>query len=215
MARRIGLTMRVEQAAGFSEVRDCLAQDWYSFMTYALPEVSWVPIPNVGPGVIDYIRSWELDGFILTGGNDLGEVSQRDETEQVLLEHAISSQLPVFGVCRGLQVVQHYHGGAVETCRREDHVATLHPVTFTEHARRFEQAGSVRQVNSFHTQGVSVSGLASPLLPFAVTEDGWVEGVIHPANNLLAGVQWHPERTQPVSEMDKVILRTCLGLESR
>jgi len=213
MVKRLGVTMRVGEAIGYKESRDCLARDWYSFLTYALVEVPWIPVPNLGGDVIDYVRRWKLDGFILSGGNDLGESLERDETEKILLDYAIAKEYAVFGVCRGLEMIQHYHGGQLARCRREEHVATFHSVSFTEHANRFRQAGNTRHVNSFHTQAVAATALASPLLPFAVTDDGWVEGILHPHEPIVA-VQWHPERIQRFSEIDRTIIRTALGLEN-
>ena len=75
MVKRLGLTMRVTDAVGYNEPRDSLAQDWAAFMAVVLPEAIWLPIPNLGTEVGRFVNEWELDGFILTGGNDVGENS--------------------------------------------------------------------------------------------------------------------------------------------
>ena len=70
---KIGLTMRVVWAPGYDEARDALAQNWMSFLKHAMPDVAWLPVPNFGSDVAVYAKQWGLQGFILTGGNDIGE----------------------------------------------------------------------------------------------------------------------------------------------
>ena len=111
--KRIGITMRVEKVRSHDESRDALAHDWQEFMDYAYPEAIWVPVPNIGEKVVDLIGKLGIDGVILSGGNDLGSSPVRDVTENALLSHSISNKMPIFGVCRGLQMIQifplHYH----------------------------------------------------------------------------------------------------------
>src|SRR5262245_1136597 len=128
--KRIGLTMRVASAEGYAEARDALAQDWAAFMALALPDVAWLPVPNLGRRVLEFAQAWNLDGFIFTGGNDLGSAPSRDQTEAVLLNFALQTQRPVFGVCRGLQFIQQFFGGVIWPCGRERHVDVKHPVSF-------------------------------------------------------------------------------------
>jgi gamma-glutamyl-gamma-aminobutyrate hydrolase PuuD len=114
--KRIGLTMRVVTAEGYTEERDALAWDWHRFLASAFPDACWLSIPNLGNRVDDYIREWRIDGLILTGGNDLGSAPLRDMTERALLGYALENSIPTFGVCRGLQVIQHHFGGAIRPC---------------------------------------------------------------------------------------------------
>ena len=95
---RIGITMRMVDAEGYNEPRDALAQDWGAFMGQVLPEALWMPVPNMGKDIIRYFSDWNLDGLILSGGNDLGSEVLRDLTEEALLQHALSRSLPVLGV---------------------------------------------------------------------------------------------------------------------
>lgn len=205
--RRMGVTMRVAHGRDCREPRDCLAQDWADFLADSLPGIAWLPLPNLGGRVLEYARAWGLEGFILTGGNDLGERAERDATEQAVLEFAFREGMPVFGVCRGLQMVQHFFGGAVTACAREAHVGVAHDVTLGDPiAEPGAGSGGSRRVNSFHNFGVRIDALASPLRPFAVTADGLAEGIIHRDSPLVA-VQWHPERMRPYAEPDRKLLR--------
>ena len=209
---RIGLTMRVTHPEGYVEPRDSLAQDWHGFMDYAFPGIQWIAIPNLGETVLGYVESWGVDAFILTGGSDVGVELRRDCTELALIDHAISNELPVFGVCRGMQMLQHYHGGPIQDCGRAEHVATTHSVSFTERADAYGPRNGMADVNSYHGQGVPGSELADDLAPFALTEDGLVEGAVHKDHRSVAGVQWHPERQHPYSEFDRNVARETLGL---
>jgi gamma-glutamyl-gamma-aminobutyrate hydrolase PuuD len=204
--KRIGLTMRVVTAEGYTEERDALAWDWHRFLASAFPDACWLSIPNLGNRVDDYIREWRIDGLILTGGNDLGSAPLRDMTERALLGYALENSIPTFGVCRGLQVIQHHFGGAIRPCPGEAHVSTRHSV-------RFLQSGSgptERVVNSFHAHGVRADEVADSLQALAVSEDGWVECVAHRARPIV-GVQWHPERNAVPDQDDVLLMRRTLG----
>ncbi len=200
--------MRVESAVGYSEDRDALAQDWTRFLSKALPDCRWMLIPNLGPPVVDFVRSWGLEGLIFTGGNDVGTCPIRDTTESSLMGFALENWIPSFGVCRGLHMVQHYLGGNVQGCPKEGHVATRHGI------RCEAMAGGVsrRVVNSFHSQGVRLDDLAPGLAATALSEDGWVEAIRHPSAPLTA-IQWHPERNETPDPEDIALIREALGLE--
>lgn len=211
MVSRIGLTMRVTNVSRYKEGRDALAQDWYAYMHFAFRDIKWLMIPNLGCEVVEYIRSWNLDGFILTGGNNIGEAPQRDDTESILLSYAIENRYPVFGVCRGMQMIQHYFKGILSSCVREKHVATTHPVSFVRSIDGIAKNGDVQIVNSYHTQAIAIENLATELEPFAVTDDGWVEG-LNCHEHLISAVQWHPERSRPFSGLDKQMIRSIFQL---
>lgn len=193
MVERIGLTTRVVENTEYPEKRDCLSRDWSAFLQKHMPEVQWLALPNVGGAIIQYVQRWQLDGFILTGGNDLGESEVRDATEHALLGYAFERSIPVLGVCRGLQMVQTRFGGTVRPCRRERHVSTVHTVKIVGDGRGLFDPGTEIQVNSYHGYGFDAKATAGPLDVFGVAEDGVVEGVSHPSLPLLA-VMWHPER---------------------
>ena len=212
MLKRVGLTMRVAEISGYNETRDCLAQDWYSFIAYALPKVIWMLIPNMGDKVGDYIHRWKLDGFILTGGNSICDSTIRDQTETALLDYAIYNQLPVFGVCRGLQMIQHYYEGKNSKCSSKGHVGTTHLVNIIDTPWNLCTDTTEEYVNSYHNQAVYLDELANPLKPMAVSEDGLVEALF--ANEHIVAVQWHPERRQIFSKFDRDLVQKTFKLDS-
>jgi len=198
--------MRVVREGPGAESRDCLAQDWAPFLAAALPGVSWLPVPNLGSDVLRFVEDWNLDGFILTGGNDLQECPLRDETETTILQHAVEQNLPVFGVCRGLQLIQSFFGGPVRPCPQTEHVGVQHIVRVTADPGRWEPPLEIRTVNSFHTQAVPIDDVPSALRVFAVSQDGWAEGLVH-VDAPITAVQWHPERMQPYESPDRALVQ--------
>lgn len=220
----VAVSMRVVDNSAHSEVRDTLSHDWTR--TLSAMGIIPVPVPNLLPDPIAYMRAVGVRGLILTGGDDLGPVdgeqgadsppSPRDRTERALLQGALDACLPVLGICRGMQLINVIFGGslarglAAECSSAEKHVDAWHEVEILEPRLR-ALAGMKRVVtNSFHNQGVTLSRLAPSLRAFALTDSGVVEGLLHPERPVL-GVQWHPERRNPTAEFDRALLEHWLS----
>lgn len=203
---RLGLTMRVVEAVGYYEPRDALAHEWATFMKMTLPEVQWAPIPNIGDDVQEYIDSWDLNGFILTGGNNIRDNPIRDLTEQAILQYADQNDLRVLGVCRGLQMICDYYNHPVVPCPDgTSHVAREHRVHLINELIEWGETDIL--VNSYHEYCVGSQELFQEyLVPFAISCDGLVEG-IHSSDNRILGVMWHPERSNPAAGFDEKLIR--------
>ncbi|WP_343089257.1 gamma-glutamyl-gamma-aminobutyrate hydrolase family protein [Methanocalculus natronophilus] len=204
---RLGLSMRVVEATGYVEPRDALAQDWSVFLKRVLPDAHWIPVPNIGKDVSELIEYWGLNGFILTGGNNIHDAPIRDETELTMLEYATRNTLPVLGVCRGMQMICHYYNQSPLPCQNpHNHVATIHRVHLTDNFLQWDE--DELTVNSFHEQCVGTGDhFRGELKSFAIADDGLVEGVIN-AEKTLLGIMWHPERENPASDFDEYLIRT-------
>lgn len=205
--------MRSYVVSGYGEVRDAIARDWYAFFAKAMPGVSWMLLPNLGRDIADYIAKWRIDGFVLSGGNDIGEDPVRDLTEDTILDMASESALPVLGVCRGLQMIQRHFGGSIARRQDNNHVGKRHIVRVTANPWLKVPGDSV-EVNSFHNMGVPADGIAAPLKLIAASDDGSVEGLCHAGLPIVA-IQWHPEREQNVNQADRDLFANVLGLTER
>ncbi len=162
-----------------------------------------------------------IDALILTAGYDIvpsqyGQPphekvrftdADRDEWEIALLHEALSADLPILAICRGMQVLNVALGGALVQ-HLEGHV---HPADYRSegypsrwHTVRIERDSRLRallgadevQVNSRHHQGVTAKTLAGELTAVATSPDGVIEAVESPSRRWLLGVQWHPERLE-------------------
>ena len=193
MVRRIGLTMRVDNRSG--EFRNCLAQDW-SRLLCKIPRIQWIQIPNLEKESPDYLSAWQVDRVILTGGEDTGTSPLRDSTEKFILEHCLENNLPVLGVCRGMQFIQLFFGGQL-TASNEIHYSGQNHELFAENTLGECLLGSSKtQVNSYHNYGIADEGLSPDLESWAVSSDGLVE-ICHQRVKKILAVQWHPERSLP------------------
>ena len=70
----------------------------------------------------------KLDGIILSGGDNIGDDHERDNTEKEILNFVISNNIPTLGVCRGMQVINNFFKGDVIFNEGNQHVAAYHNV---------------------------------------------------------------------------------------
>lgn len=212
---RIGITQRVELIESYGERRDCLDQEWTPllFQLGLIP----VPIPNrtEDPGAL--CEALGIEGLIFSGGNDLAGVEggsntapERDACEAKLLDYAAPRDLPVLGVCRGMQMIVHHHGGRLSTI--EGHIAKRHGFRVSTGAERIALTDR-DEVNSFHGFAVHEDDVGNDLLPIGYAEDGSVEALVH-RDRRLAAIMWHPERS-PNDPRDKDLIRTLFLTRSR
>jgi putative glutamine amidotransferase len=169
-----------------------------------------------------------LDGLLLTGGTDINPKrygrdsaggddvdDARDELELQLLQEALTAGVPIFAICRGLQLfnvarggtlVQHLTSTAVHRQKPRDAEPGKHPAAHRVWvAPETRLAGIVGagglDVNSRHHQ--AVESLGQGLAVSAISEDGVIEAIEVPAAAFAVAVQWHPEDRILVSEADR------------
>ena len=195
---RIALSMRIIEAPGTAELRDAISHDWLARL--AAWDMTPVPVPNILAQPEAYLDGMGVDLLVLTGGEDLGVTPERDDTESRLLAHALGNGLAVLGVCRGMQLINHYLGGRLS--RIDDHVACSHAVV-VEPVWRDLYPGPTT-VNSFHALGIAADGLAEGLAAAAFDREGHVEA-FHHRTKPLAGIMWHPERPAAPAEDRRLI----------
>src|SRR5579863_4799641 len=178
------------------------------------------------------VHADDFDGVLFAGGEDVdpklyGEEKRyqnvqvnrvRDEFEFKLLDRSMDRRLPIFGICRGTQVINVKFGGtlyqdlASDATTESEHkqsgsrIATTHQVTLTDPESQlggvFE--GSCR-VNSLHHQ--AIKRLGHGLKVTAHSEDGLVEAVEAAGEYpFLLAVQWHPEELVAEHEEQRRLL---------
>lgn len=192
---RLAVTQRCDLVAGRDEMRDALDRR----LTGLLWELGFLPLP-LASGVAapaDYLAALAPDGIVLSGGNDIGSAPARDALEHAALDYAAVHGLPVLGLCRGLQFLNHYQGGCLRPVN--GHTAVRHRV------RGPLVGDDGREVNSYHGYGTLDADLGSDLVSVAWADDGVVEALRHRERPWL-GIMWHPERDTPVAAADRALI---------
>jgi putative glutamine amidotransferase len=177
-------------------------------------------LPPQREAVHDLLRL--IDGLLLSGGPDVdparygdrvvhpatyGIDPERDQFEIDLFDAALRSNMPVLGICRGIQVINVALGGTLI-----QDVSTEHPgasdIGHRQHERDLEEwqvghavsatsnvlplfTNQALGVNSFHHQ--AIRELAPGLEAVAFSPDGLIEAVVMPDAPDVFAVQWHPE----------------------
>jgi putative glutamine amidotransferase len=161
-----------------------------------------------------------VDGLMLAGGSDVDPASygawphpetrgswpERDRFELALAHRALERDIPVLGICRGMEVLNVACGGTLdqhlpERVGHEDHRHT--PGTFNDHDVRLEAGTLAEQavgaetsaVKSHHHQGIDELGEGLVVTGWS-TPDEVVEAIELPGKPYALGVLWHPEEDE-------------------
>jgi len=172
-----------------------------------------VVLPPVMNGIEEALSM--LDALIFSGGPDLDPAGygqerseattavspERDAAELALLRAALERNLPVLGICRGMQLINVAYGGALvqhlpdvvghDGHRTQPGSFDVHPVRLSPDSRAGRVLGPSASVCSGHHQGLG--RLGSGLVASAWAQDESVEAIEDPARRFVLGVLWHPE----------------------
>lgn len=159
-----------------------------------------------------------LDGVVFSGGGDIdpllfdeeplfqnGEISPlRDKFELALCNTVLQKNMPLLGICRGMQVLNIALGG---TIYQDISAQTNSTLKHNQQAPRFHATHGITvlddtllssllkttntTVNSYHHQ--AVSSLGHDLRVCAKSKDDLIEAIEHTKNPFALGLQWHPE----------------------
>lgn len=204
-----------------------------------LPDGREVRPDALGRLPVDILNS--LDGLILSGGGDVDpryfgqELNgaepenihpPRDELELTLARAALEIDLPIFGICRGCQVLNVAAGGSMiqhlDGHRSPKAATAYHDVHILPHSRLRQIVGQdVLVVNTYHHQGMDQATMAPTFVPAAFAHpDTWlVEAYESPHHRWVVGVQWHPERSFELSEPHQTLWHSffavCKGVAAQ
>lgn len=219
----IGIVMQSQSAIPGERPASWLMSQRYVEVLQSFGAVPWlIPLLANDPDTLAEIFR-RLDGLFLAGGADVepnryGETrkaacgptdANRDAVEIAAIQHALKARTPVFGICRGLQILNVACGGSLyqdiatevpaaikhdftAAQKHLDRTAEVHDVTVKPGTRLAGILGSgVMPVNSIHHQ--AVKDIGKDLTATAFSPDGVIEALEGPADQFVLAVQWHPE----------------------
>ncbi len=172
----------------------------------------------------EYLK--QIDGLLLAGGGAIDPICYNDETPHNfktidpsrdaldihLCQKALETEIPIFGICRGIQVMSVVKGGFPhKSIRRErpkekirhknKHNLNLqHDIDIKPQSRLYEIVDQLQtKVISAHQQAVNEVG--EEFVKAAYTEAGIIEAIEIPSRRFVIGVQYHPERMLKIPEL--------------
>ncbi len=176
----------------------------------------------------------QIDGVLLTGGQDIqpslyrelqleccGETSlERDECECELIKQAIAKDMPILGICRGVQILNTIHGGTLyQDLATQYHTYVNHHMSAPynryvhkvrlDHYLRYLLGEDEIAVNSYHHQ--AVKDLGKGLEVNATAEDDLIEAIALPSKRFVVGVQWHPEFLYDQDEANRHLVHAFIA----
>lgn len=210
----LAITQRVAVDPVTGERRDALDQRWAGFTEQAGARL--LVLPNHPEAATGLFEDVPCAGLVLSGGNNIGRhlrtasgaaarvdgegsAPERDRTESALIAAAVTRDLPILGVCRGFQVLNLFHGGALREMPA-GHVATRHALAFAPRA-----AAAEPDANSYHDWGMVDADLP-PAIEVLARAGEVVEMGRHVTLPHL-GVMWHPEREPQFRRFDLDLFR--------
>jgi len=210
--------------SSFSQIRIAISKTSASYENWLkTADTSVIPVNMYSLSIDSALQLLtSCNALLLTGGEDVDPVNYgksnelnkcedidryRDSLEFALIEKAISLKMPIFGVCRGEQILNVALGGTLYTDIPTDidtsvihrcpasSQSCLHSVEIGKSELKFITQQSSGMVNSYHHQavdkpapGILISAYSSNRVPEAIESDNTV------VKSFLMAVQWHPER---------------------
>ena len=176
----VAVSQRVDVYPELNERRDALDQNMSIWLHAAgfLP----FPVPNrlaFGEEVSGWLDVLQPVGLILSGGNDIGTVRDRDFTEELMMRYAEQCNLPLLGIGRGMQMIA--RANLIRLKSVNGHVGCYHTV-------QGEISGTV---NSYHQ--FCLEDCPPGFRVLARSEDGVIEAIRHDGLR-WEGWMWQPEK---------------------
>lgn len=203
-------------SANLKDGLSCIAQTYVQAISQAGGVPVLIPVTTDLCALSSVLN--RLDGILMSGGGDINPLYcdedpilalqdvnvERDMYDLILIRLAVVRQLPIFGICRGMQLLAIALGGTIfqdiyaqapqppikhsQTVARE---YPSHRVTTTEGSRVRAILGDNVAVNSFHHQ--AIQRVPETFMATAHSSDGIIEAMESVLYPTMWGVQWHPE----------------------
>ena len=175
--------------------------DHYWINYFKLKKKTFFPLPNIKNFKINSLKN-KIKLIILPGGNNLfsnDKISKiRIKVEFDLIKYALKKNIPILGICRGMQVINFFFKGNQSKIR--GHMRTNHKIFFEKKIFNKKKIN----VNSFHNFGIPRKKMSTKLEVIAIDKDDNVEIFKHKKRNIY-GFMWHPERNKTYRELGMIM----------
>ena len=202
---KIALTQRLLLNQNYFEMREALDVKWGGLFK----KLNFLPV--ILPIEFDYkkyFNSIKIDGIILTGGNDLSTLNQnnlslkRDGFEKKIIQYAIKKNIPIYGMCRGMQIIAEHFGASFKKVKGQ--VATRPSLIVNKKSKYFKELNRISTVNSFHNY--AIDSLPKNMMASATNENGIIKAMEHKKYKIF-GQMWHSERENFFDKNQTILIK--------
>jgi len=203
--KKIAVTQRLIENESYFEIREaldinyCKLVEACGFLPIVLPyEVEFK----------EYFKELCIGGVLLTGGKDLDKCclsnlsKKRDIYEKDLLRYCTNNNIPIFGICRGMQLIAGYFGSSFK--KVENQVNVRNKLKVSKDSKYKVYLERLDTVNSFHNFGIDK--LSDELIVSAYSEDGTIKAIEHKKYRIF-GQMWHSERQELFVDDEKSLIK--------
>ncbi len=197
----IGVSQRLEFSK-HGELRSQIDTNLLNFIS----KCGYIPIPipyynlpkkNSLKKLTIWLNCIRPSGIVLSGGSDIGEYKLRDNSEKLLIKHSLRIGIPIFGICRGMQIIGSYFNVKLKTVKK--HINILHTI--------YSNKKKIK-VNSFHKY--SLKNCPKDFSIEFKSLDGNIES-IKSNNKKIYACMWHPERYKKFKKTDIINFKRLFG----
>ena len=199
--KKIGITQRI-YISEHGEVRTQIDINLYKFIY----SCGYIPIGipyfnekknNSLIKLKNWLEKTRINGIVLSGGEDIGIFKLRDFSENFLIKYSIKKKIPLFGICRGMQIIGLFFKSKI--IRVKNHVQKFHVV--------YSKKNRIT-VNSFHN--FSLKNCPKNFNIEYKALDGNIESIESKQKKIYA-CMWHPERYNKFRKSDKIKFKKIFG----
>jgi N5-(cytidine 5'-diphosphoramidyl)-L-glutamine hydrolase len=200
---KIAITQRIDFIENRNEFRDSIDQALIKLIISIGYSPLLIPNSLIQDVDTDILEKWLIEhkpeGILISGGNDIGQYPLRDNTEEYLYHWAVKMNLPVLGICRGMQIIGLIHGSILK--KVNGHVSARHTVLNLSNNKESTK-------NSYHS--FSLSDCPKDFQVTYISNDGEIEAIKHNKKSIF-GIMWHPERENIFLKEDINFIKSIYG----
>ena len=179
---------------------DFIDHHWLNFFDKKKIDVTL--LPNKEKLALEKIKnSKKIDLIIIPGGSDLfkkDKISKiRLDIEKLLIQYSIKKKIPLLGVCRGMQLINHHYGGTLNKVK--NHMKIKSKIFLRDSLFKRK----IMTVKCYHYFGINEYNLGKNLEIKAVDNNNNIEMFEHKQKNII-GVMWHPERESNYNKLELI-----------